>query len=197
MPGIIVAISGASGAPYAVRLVQILVEKKCKVHLTISRPAAIVLKHEMDIDVDLRNFSAKSLIGKATKQIRYHHYDDISAPIASGTFPADGMVIIPCSMSTLAGVASGLGNNLILRAADVTLKERRSLILVPRETPLGTIAIENMLRVSRAGACVLPAMPAFYQGPQTVGDMVDFVVGKVLNQLRVPHDLFPRWGKKA
>jgi 4-hydroxy-3-polyprenylbenzoate decarboxylase len=103
------------------------------------------------------------------------------------------MVIIPCSMSTLAGVASGLGNNLILRAADVTLKERRPLILVPRETPIGTIALENMLKAARAGACVLPAMPAFYQGPKSVDDMVDFVVGKVLNQLGVKHDLFGRW----
>ncbi|RJP66782.1 MAG: UbiX family flavin prenyltransferase [Candidatus Abyssobacteria bacterium SURF_17] len=193
MQNIIVAISGASGAPYAVRLLQILVEKQCKVHLTISRSAALVLNHEMDIKVDLRKFSAKSLIGKATKQISYHYYDDITAPIASGTFPVDAMVIIPCSMSTLAGVASGLGTNLILRAAEVTLKERRPLILVPRETPLGVIEIENMLRAARAGACILPAMPAFYQGPKTLNDMVDFVVGKVLNQLRIPHELFRKW----
>ena len=191
---ITVAISGASGAPYAVRLIQVLVEKKCKVHLTISRPAVMVLRHEMDISIDLRNFSLKSLIGKTSNLVTYHHCEDITASIASGTFPIDAMVVIPCSMSTLAGVASGIANNLILRAAEVTLKERRPLILVPRETPLGVIEIENMLRAAKAGACILPAMPAFYQGPKTVNDMVGFVVGKVLNQLRIKHELFSRWG---
>ncbi len=197
MKRITVAISGASGAPYAVRLLQVLVDKGCRVHLTISEPAALVLKHEMDIVVDLERFSAESLIGRKTKRISYHHCNDISAPIASGTFPVDAMVIIPCSMSTLAGVAAGLGNNLILRAADVTLKEKRPLILVPRETPVGMIALENMLKVARAGACVLPAMPAFYQGPKKVDDMIDFIVEKVLNQLGVRHELFPNWGGDA
>jgi len=186
--------SGASGIPYAIRLLNLLVEKDCKVHLTISAAAAVVLKHEMDIEIDLRGFAAESLLGRASPQVSYHHYEDISAPIASGTAPVDAMVIIPCSMSTLAGVASGLGSNLILRAADVTLKERRTLVLVPRETPLGVIALENMLRVARAGACVLPAMPAFYQKPEAIGDMVDFVVGKVLDHLGIAHELFPRWG---
>ncbi len=193
MKKFVVALTGASGAPYGVRLLQALIEENCHVHLTISKAAATVLKHEMDIDVDLRDFSPEPIIGRQAEQIRYHHYDDISAPIASGTFPIDAMVIIPCSMSTLAGVASGLGNNLILRAADVTLKEGRKLVLVPRETPVGTIALENMVRVSRAGGCILPAMPGFYQGPQTVADMIDFVVGKVLDQLQVRHDLFRRW----
>lgn len=193
MKKIVVALTGASGAPYGVRLLQALVEEDCQVHLTISKAAATVLKHEMDIDVDLRDFSLEPIIGRQAEQIHYHHYDDISAPIASGTFPIDAMVIIPCSMSTLAGVASGLGNNLILRAADVTLKEGRKLVLVPRETPVGTIALENMVRVSRAGGCILPAMPGFYQGPQAVADMIDFVVGKVLDQLQVRHDLFRRW----
>jgi len=197
MKKIIVAISGASGAPYAIRLVQVLTDQGCRVHLTISEAAALVLKHETDIAINLKRFSAETLIGKKTKHISYHYYNDITAPIASGTFPVDAMVIIPCSMSTLAGVAGGLGNNLILRAADVTLKERRLLILVPRETPVGTIALENMLKAARAGACILPAMPAFYQGPNTVDDMVDFVVGKVLNQLGVQHNLFPQYGGDA
>jgi 4-hydroxy-3-polyprenylbenzoate decarboxylase len=193
MQEIIVAISGASGIQYAIRLIQVLAEKHCRIHLTISAPAAVVLKHEMGLSVDLRNFSEETLLGQSTGRVVYHHYEDISASIASGTKPVHAMVIIPCSMSTLAGVAAGLGTNLLLRAADVTLKERRPLILVPRETPLGTIAIENMLRASRAGACVLPAMPAFYHRPETVEDMVNFVVGKVLNQLNIPHDLFQGW----
>ncbi|MBI5116094.1 UbiX family flavin prenyltransferase [Candidatus Poribacteria bacterium] len=192
---IIVAITGASGAPYAIRLIQALVEEKLEVHVTISAAGARLLKHEMGIAVDLRNFSVKSLLGKTTTRVVYYHHDYISAPIASGTFPIDAMVVVPCSMSTLAGIAAGLGNNLILRAADVTLKERRPLILVPRETPLGLIAIENMASVTRAGACVLPAMPALYNRPKTVQEMVDFVVGKILDQLHIRHELFRRWGE--
>jgi len=194
MREIIVAITGASGAQYAIKLLQELVEKGCRVHLTISDAGAKLLKHEMDIDLDLNDFSPVALTCRTTAQISYHHHDDIAAPIASGTFPVDAMVIVPCSMSTLAGIASGLANNLILRAADVTLKENRRLILVPRETPLGTIALENMLRADRAGATILPAMPAFYQGPTKVEDMVDFVVGKILDQLKIEHNLFARWG---
>ncbi len=194
MREIIVAITGASGARYAIRLLQALVDGGCRVHLTISGAGAKLLKHEMDIDVDLKNFSPIALTCRTTAQISYYHYEDIAAPIASGTSPIEAMVIVPCSMSTLAGVASGLANNLILRAADVTLKEGRKLILVPRETPLGTIALENMLRISKAGGCILPAMPAFYHGPKRIEDMVDFVVGKTLDRLGVEHDLFPRWG---
>ncbi len=194
MKKIIVAITGASGVQYAIRLLLALIDKRCHVHLTISKAAAKVLKHEMDIDIDLKDFSAVALTCRTTARISYYHFEDISAPIASGTFPADAMAIIPCSMSTLAGVASGLGGNLILRAADVCLKENRKLVLVPRETPLGAIAIENMLRAARAGACILPAMPAFYHGPKKIEDMVDFVVGKTLDQLGVPHELFHRWG---
>jgi 4-hydroxy-3-polyprenylbenzoate decarboxylase len=197
MREIIVAVTGASGARYAIRLLQALVDSECRAHLTISEAGAKLLKHEMHIDIDLENFSPAALTCRANAQITYHHYKNIAAPIASGTFPVDAMVIIPCSMSTLAGVASGAGTNLILRAADVTLKEGRKLVLVPRETPLGTIALENMLRLSRAGACVLPAMPAFYHDPKSIEDMVDFVVGKTLDQLGVEHDLFPRWGGGA
>ncbi|NQU08298.1 MAG: UbiX family flavin prenyltransferase [Candidatus Abyssubacteria bacterium] len=194
MKEVIVAITGASGAQYAIKLIQTLVDSACRVHLTISVAGARVLKHEMGIDMNLQDFSPAALTCRTTTQINYYPNDDISAPLASGTFPIDSMVIIPCSMSTLAAVASGLGTNLILRAADVSLKENRKLVLVPRETPLGTIALENMLRASRAGACVLPAMPAFYHGPKKIDDMVDFIVGKVLDQLGVQHKLFPRWG---
>lgn len=194
MKEVIVAITGASGTQYAIKLIQTLVDSACRVHLTISDAGARVLKHEMGIDINLQDFSPAALTCRTTTQINYYHHDDISAPLASGTFPIDAMVIIPCSMSTLAAVASGLGTNLILRAADVSLKENRKLVLVPRETPLGTIALENMLRAARAGACVLPAMPAFYHGPKNIDDMVDFIVGKVLDQLGVQHKLFPRWG---
>ena len=194
MRGIIVAITGASGARYAIRLVEALADSGRRVHLTISEAGAKLLKHEMDINIDLKDFSPATLMSGDTALISYSHFEDIAAPIASGTFPVDAMVVIPCSMSTLAGIASGSASNLILRAADVTLKEGRKLILVPRETPLGTIALENMLRLSRAGACILPAMPAFYQGPESIEDMIDFVVGKTLDRLGVEHDLFPRWG---
>jgi 4-hydroxy-3-polyprenylbenzoate decarboxylase len=194
MKEITVAITGASGSQYAIRLLRALVDSGCRVHLTISKAGAKVLKHEMAIDIDLEDFSAVALTCRTTTQINYYHHDDIAAPIASGTFPIDAMVVMPCSMSTLAGIASGLAHNLILRAADVTLKENRKLVLVPRETPLGTIALENMLRASRAGACILPAMPAFYTGPKKIEDLVDFIVGKTLDQIGVPHDLLKRWG---
>jgi 4-hydroxy-3-polyprenylbenzoate decarboxylase len=198
MKNITVAVTGASGARYAVRLLQALADAGCRVHLTISEAGAKVLKHETGIEVDLDNFSVAefseaALAGRAGARIEYHRFDDIAAPIASGTYPIDAMAVVPCSMSTLAGIASGLANNLILRAADVTLKEQRKLVLVPRETPIGTIALENMLRASRAGACILPAMPAFYHGPEKMEDLVDFVVGKVLDQLDVQHDLLRRW----
>ncbi|RJP14339.1 MAG: UbiX family flavin prenyltransferase [Candidatus Abyssobacteria bacterium SURF_5] len=191
-----VAISGASGALYAVRLLQALIEREHKVYLTISKPASLVLQHELKLAVDLSHFSVERLVGRAAPHVSYYHYEDVSAPIASGSFPIDAMVVVPCSMSTLAGVASGLGTNLILRAAEVTLKERRPLVLVPRETPLGIIEIENMLRASRAGACILPAAPAFYHDPRDIDDMVGFVVGKVLNQLGAGDHRFG-WGKGA
>jgi len=193
---ITLAISGASGVAYGMRLLQALVEKQCKVYLTISKSAAMVFQHEMKFNVDLHHFSVEHLLGRPAPLVSYYHYEDISAPIASGTCSVDAMVIMPCSMSTLAGVASGLAHNLILRAAEVTLKERRPLILVPRETPLGVIEIENMLRAARAGACIMPASPAFYHSPQTIADVIDFLVGKVLNQLGIEHDFF-RWGKDA
>jgi 4-hydroxy-3-polyprenylbenzoate decarboxylase len=193
---IILAISGASGAMYAVRLLRVLAEKEYQVYLSISKSASVVLQHELKISIDLNHFLIDHLLGRPAPHVGYYHYDDISAPIASGSFPIDGMVIVPCSMSTLAGVASGLGTTLILRAAEVTLKERRPLILVPRETPLGIIDMENMLRAARAGACILPAMPAFYHNPATIDDMVSFVVGKVLDQLHIEHD-GSRWGEGA
>ena len=193
---ITIAISGASGAAYAVRLLEALIERECKVYLTISRPASLVLQHELGLAVDLNHFSVAQLTKLEAPRVSYYHYDDISAPIASGSFPVDAMIVVPCSMSTLAGVAAGLGTNLILRAAQVTLKERRPLILVPRETPLGLIELENMRKAARAGACILPAAPAFYHNPKTLDDIIDFMVVKALSQLGIEVGR-TRWGAGA
>jgi 4-hydroxy-3-polyprenylbenzoate decarboxylase len=195
---IIVGITGASGAVYATRLLEILVRAGRRVHLTVSPAGAEVLKTELGVSVDLENFDAGQL-GLPAERIEpgtlaYHHYRDYSAPIASGSFLTAGMVICPCSMGTLASVANGLSTNLIQRAADVHLKERRKLIVVPRETPLGSIQLENMKRLSDAGAVVLPAMPGFYHQPKSIAELVDFVVSRILDQLDIEKDLIRRWG---
>jgi 4-hydroxy-3-polyprenylbenzoate decarboxylase len=195
---IVVGITGASGAVYATRLLDLLVRAGRRVHLTVSPAGAEVLKTELGVSVDLEKFDAGQL-GLPAERIEagplvYHHYRDYSAPIASGSFLTAGMVICPCSMGTLASVANGLSTNLIQRAADVHLKERRKLIVVPRETPLGSIQLENMKRLSDAGAVVLPAMPGFYHQPKSIADLVDFVVGRILDQLGIEKDLAPRWG---
>jgi 4-hydroxy-3-polyprenylbenzoate decarboxylase len=198
---IVVGITGASGAVYATRLLEILVRAGRRVHLTISPAGAEVLKTELGISVDLDKFDAGQF-GLPSERIEpgtliYHHYRDYSAPIASGSFLTAGMVICPCSMGTLASVANGLSTNLIQRAADVHLKERRNLIVVPRETPLGSIQLDNMKRLSDAGAVVLPAMPGFYHQPQSIADLVDFVVGRILDQLGIEKDLTQRWGSST
>jgi 4-hydroxy-3-polyprenylbenzoate decarboxylase len=195
---IVIGITGASGAVYATRLLEILVRAGRRVHLTVSPAGAEVLKTELGVSVDLENFDPGQL-GLPSERIEsgtlvYHHYQDYSAPIASGSFLTAGMVICPCSMGTLASVANGLSTNLIQRAADVHLKERRKLIVVPRETPLGSIQLENMKRLSDAGAVVLPAMPGFYHQPKSIAELVDFVVGRILDQLGIEKDLTLRWG---
>jgi 4-hydroxy-3-polyprenylbenzoate decarboxylase len=199
-PDIVIGVTGASGALYATRLLEVLLSAGRRVHLTISPAGVEVLKTELGITVDLKKFDAATL-GLTDERIAagalvYHHYQDYSAPIASGSFLTAGMVICPCSMGTLASVANGLSTNLIQRSADVHLKERRKLIVVPRETPLGTIALENMKRLSEAGGVVLPAMPGFYQKPQSIADLVDFVVARICNQLGVSLDkeLQKPWG---
>ncbi len=203
MHDVVVGITGASGALYARRLLEILLGTGRRVHLTISPAGVEVLKTELGVTIDLENFDASQLNLPTESQkerperglLLYHHYRDYSAPIASGSFLTAGMVICPCSMGTLAGVANGLSTNLIQRAADVHLKERRKLIVVPRETPLGSIALENMKRLSDAGGVVLAAMPGFYHHPKSIGDLVDFVVARILDQLGVEKDLVPRWGE--
>lgn len=201
-PDLVVAITGASGSPYGVRFVEVLLRAGRAVHLTVSPAAVEVFAREVGrpLRLDPREFDPTMLLGPAAagldlSRLHYHHFRDFGAGIASGSFLTAGMAVCPCSMGTLAAIAHGVSENLIHRAADVHLKERRRLVLVPRETPLGLIQLRNMAAVAEAGAVVLPAMPGFYTRPQSVADMVDFVVGRVCDQLGVEHRLFERWGK--
>jgi len=189
--------TGASGAPIAVRLLQILCGAGATVHLTISGSATQVLREELGIEVSLSRFDPAVFGELGAGRVVYHHHADFSAGIASGSFPTAGMVVAPCSMSTLAAIAHGITENLVTRAADVHLKERRKLILVPRETPLSLVHIENMAAVTRAGAVVLPAMPGWYHRPTTLDDLINFVVGRICDQLGVGNDLIRRWGRPA
>jgi 4-hydroxy-3-polyprenylbenzoate decarboxylase len=193
---LVVALTGASGAPYGVRLLQVLLSAGHTVHLTVSPAAVEVVRAELGLAVRLDRFDPNELLGDVpTQQLRYHHYQDFQAGIASGSFLTGGMAVCPCSMGTVAAIAHGLSQNLIHRAADVHLKERRKLVLVPRETPLGVVQLRNLLACAEAGAVVLPAMPAFYTRPRSLGDAVDFVVARVCDQLGVEHDLLRRWGE--
>jgi flavin prenyltransferase len=192
---LVVGLTGASGAPYAIRLLEVLLQTGRTVHLTVSPAATEVVALEVGRTVDLMHFDPAALLGDGSfANLRYHHFRDFTAGIASGSFLTAGMAVCPCSMGTVAAIAHGLSENLIHRAADVHLKERRNLVLVPRETPLGLVQLRNLTAVAEAGAVVLPAMPAFYTHPQSVSDMVDFVVGRVCDQLGVEHQLLKRWG---
>jgi 4-hydroxy-3-polyprenylbenzoate decarboxylase len=224
MHDVVLAITGASGSIYAIRLLEVLLVAGHTVHLTISKSAALVLDRELGLHVDLDRFKVSQifsgeseLAGNSALQtlipdrlsladissvvsdakmgsIAYHHYQDFGAGIASGSFLTEGMIICPCSMGTLASIAGGHSENLIQRAADVHLKERRKLILVPRETPLSSIQLENMKRLADAGVTVMPAMPGFYHNPRSIQDLVDFVVGRICDHLGIQHKLFKRWG---
>ncbi len=192
---LVVALTGASGAPYGVRLLEVLLGTGRTVHLSISPAAVTVMERELGRHVDLDHFDAAELLSDVpAHQLRYHHFRDFQAGIASGSFLTAGMAVCPCSMGSAAAIAHGLSDNLIHRAADVHLKERRKLVLVPRETPLGVVQLRNLLACAEAGAVVLPAMPAFYTLPASPADMVDFVVGRVCDQLGVEHRLLRRWG---
>ena len=193
---LVLAITGASGSIYGTRLLETLLAAGRRVHLTISPAGAQVLAHELDRRVSLENFDPADLLGDepSAGELGYHHHGDFTAGIASGSFLTAGMAICPCSMGTLAAIAGGNSGNLIHRAADVHLKERRRLVLVPRETPLGSIGIENMRSVATAGAVILPASPGFYNQPKTIADRVDFVVGRICDQLGVEVELTRRWG---
>ena len=191
---IIVGVTGGSGAVYAVRLLEVLLGAGREVHLTVSDAGTQVLEQELGVRVDRRAFDP-SILKLDGRRLRYFHDADWFAPMASGSFLTDGMVVVPCSGGTLSAVAHGLSSNLVHRAAEVQLKERRKLILVTREAPLSLVAIENMAAVTRAGAVVLPASPGFYHGANSVADLVDFVVARICDQLGVAHSLTPRWGE--
>ena len=188
----IVAVTGASGVIYGVRLLRFFAENNIPVELVISDTAKIVMKEELGLEVSDGELLRKLGI-ENTAKIHLHDFHDFTVPIASGSYPVEGMIIIPCSMGTLGAIASGLSQNLIHRAADCTIKEGRKLVLVPRETPLSAIHLENMLKLARLGVRMVPPMPAFYGDQQKVEDLVDFVVGKVLDQFGIVHALYPRW----
>lgn len=196
MKPVLVGMTGASGAVYGIRLVQALLESGRRVDLVVSDPARLVIREEMGHSIahPQQPESWTSLFNpQQLSLIQFHSIRDFTAPIASGSYPVEAMVVIPCSMGTLGAIASGVSQNLIHRAADCVLKESRKLVLVPRETPLSAIHLENMLKLARLGVRMVPAMPGFYSGASSISEMVDFLVGKVLDQLEVPHALYPRW----
>ncbi|WP_275289030.1 flavin prenyltransferase UbiX [Halomonas elongata] len=200
-PPVTVAITGASGAQYGLRLIEVLVAAEHEVWVMISKAAHMVIATETDSDLPARperlTEALTERFGARPGQIRCFGREDWMAPVASGSGASSAMVICPCSTGTLSAVACGASNNLIERAADVALKERRNLVLVPRETPLSAIHLEHMLALTRLGAVVMPAAPGFYHRPREVEDMIDFIVARILNQLGISHRLMPRWGDPA
>ena len=194
---LVVGMTGASGAAYGVRLVACAVRAGRRVHLVVTPAGRLVLADEMGLRTSAASAAPPPLLKLWPRDVRTHvtytPAEDLAAPPASGSFAAEATVIIPCSMNSLAAVAHGLAGNLLQRAAQVALKEGRPLILVPREMPVTRIDLENMVRLAAAGAVVMPAMPGFYHHPKTAGDLVDFVVAKVLDRLGIAHELNVRW----
>ncbi len=180
---LIVAITGSSGVVYGVRLLEICRQLEIEVDLIISKAAETIVKLELEKSVeDLQELATRN-----------YSPDELAAPLASGSYRTDGMVIAPCSMKTLGAIASGVTADLISRAADVTLKQNRPLVLVPRETPFNLIHLKNMLKLKQAGATILPASPAYYHKPERISDLIDFIVGRILDVLGVEHQLYQRW----
>ncbi|KAA1259406.1 putative aromatic acid decarboxylase [Rubripirellula obstinata] len=212
---LVLAITGASGAVYATRLLQILCHADREIHLTISPSGAAVIKQELGLNIDVRKPDLDALLGyvapwttspaiksvaagavqRHAERVHFHAYDDYMTPIASGSFRTSGMIVCPCSGSTLSGIARAAASNLITRAAEVHLKEHRKLILVPRETPISVLQLENMHRAAQAGAILLPAMPGWYHGVDGLDSIVDFVVARILDQVDVDNALMQRWGE--
>jgi 4-hydroxy-3-polyprenylbenzoate decarboxylase len=198
MKTINLAFTGASGLPYGMRLLQCLLQSGQRVHLVYSQAAQIVAKQEMDFVLPNRAQDAEKILteklGTFSGELKIFGIQDWYAPMASGSNPGDAMVICPCTMGTLGKIAGGISDDLIARAADVMLKEKRALILVPREMPFSAIHLENMLKLSHAGAVIMQPNPGFYHHPQSVQDIVDFVVARILDHLNVPQALMKPWG---
>ena len=198
---ITLAFTGASGMPYGIRLLECLIHAGVRVYLLYSQAAQVVAKQEMDLTLPARKQELEGWFIERFKarpgQVSSFGREEWFAPVASGSNPADAMVICPCSMGTVAAIAAGLADNLIERAADVMLKEGRKLILVPRESPFSALHLENMLRLARMNVVILPPNPGFYHHPKNIEDLIDFVVARILDQLGISHDLVPRWGGGA
>ncbi|GBE05894.1 MAG TPA: UbiX family flavin prenyltransferase [Nitrospirae bacterium] len=197
MKSFIVAITGASGSIYGLKLVKELLKSGHRVYLCVSDTAFLIIMTETGVNWSGRTEAdTEKKIRKyfSSKKIKYFNEGNLFAPLSSGSFLTDGMFVVPCSMKTLSGIAQGYANNLIERAADVMLKEGRKLILAPREMPFSAIHLENMLKLARLGVRMAAPVPAFYQKPEKIDDIVDFVVGKVLDSAGVRHSLFKRWG---
>jgi 4-hydroxy-3-polyprenylbenzoate decarboxylase len=189
MKRIIIGITGASGSIYAIRLIEELIKKEVFVHIICTESGKKVMKFETSIDID----DWVKELGSKYPHIKLEDINNLFSGVASGSIKFDSMIILSCSMGTLAEISSGLAKNLLCRAADVALKENRRLIIVPRETPLNAIHLENMLKLSRLGVTILPAMPGFYHKPQSMEDLVNFIVGKILDSLSIENTLFKKW----
>ena len=196
---ITLAITGASGAQYGLRLLQCLLAANCKVYLMLSSAAEVVIRTETDLDLpagfEQQQDFLNEIFAADEEQLQLLAKDDWFSPVASGSSSPSSMVVCPASGGTLSAIAHGASNNLIERAADVALKERRQLILVPREAPYSQIHLENMLKLTQMGAVIIPASPGFYMQPQTINELIDFIVARILDQLGIEQDLMPRWGE--
>lgn len=193
-----IAITGASGAPYALRLIECLVASGARLYIMVSQAGQVVLSMETDLDIPGRSDAMQNWFTTHFQaqpdQIQVFAKDQWLAPVASGSGAPDAMIVCPCTTGTLSAIATGSSNNLMERAADVVIKEQRKLIMVVRETPLSAIHLENMLKLARLGVVMLPATPGFYQNPTSIDDIVDFIVARILEQLGLRHDLLPSWG---
>jgi 4-hydroxy-3-polyprenylbenzoate decarboxylase len=190
-----VGLTGASGIIYGITLIRELLAQGCEVHVVVSRAAGLVMQQEQGWQPGENAGQALDSLQSCYPCLISYGNDDIAAPIASGSYLTEAMIIMPCTMSTISALACGSSSSLMERAADVMLKENRPLVVVPRETPLSTIHIRNMLQLAEAGARIVPAMPAFYHNPRGIQDLVDFMVGKVLDILKIPHQMFSRYGE--